>query len=592
MQEILGAGHVGGKANGFIRSRAILQSETIRTAFPELVQSVRFPETFFLTADHYDAYVERNRLAGVVAQCEAQRPGAEDACLEAFLAGTFPPETITALRVVLDRNNWPLAVRSSSLLEDRPKTSFAGKYLTLFISNRGDGSERLHQLTTAVQQVYASVGSANAIQYRRRHRLLKAGEKMAVMIQHAIGREFEGLYFPIIAGVGFSQNPNCWHPEIKKGDGLVRLVFGLGTRAVGRGYARIFSPGSPTSRAEGLDAETIDKFSQGWVDCLDLSSNEHRSIRFREIIRSGFDCPPSAERLVSLRDGTTIYVPATRMWNPAHRSILTFDAILGQTWAQVNFPLLMKQLLQVLEREFGYPVDTEFAGDIEAVPNGDIRRIYLLQGRALSQREEQYPRPMPKVPSAQVLFTARRSVPTGYVEGLEYIVYVDPEGFFTLPRERRHTVARYIGQINRALEGQRFLLIGPGRWGSVNIDLGVPCQYAEISNCAVLIEVAKGRYAPEASYGTHFFQDLIEDQILYLPLYPEDPGIIFREDLLLKSENHFARLCPEASDPQAAATIHAIHLPTATGKSAVAVLNGIEEKGIVVLDAKYKKTYI
>lgn len=578
MTEILGTGYIGGKAAGFLKAREILSSDTIRTAFPELVRHIRFPETWVLTTDHYAQYVAHNRLTGVVADCEAQKKGAEEACRAAFLAGAFPAATRDALRAVLAAAAWPLAVRSSSLLEDRPHTSFAGKYLTLFISNRGTDDERLRQLCTAVQEVYASVGNANAIQYRRRHRLLKAGEQMAIMLQHAIGREYQGRYFPILAGVGFSQNPHCWHPEIKKGDGLVRLVFGLGTRAVGRGYARIFSPGNPTSRAEGHEAETIEKFSQGWVDLLDLAANTHQSVRFREIIRNGFDCYPGADRLVSLRDGATIYTPATRMWDPAHRTILTFDAVLSRPWAGVQFPRLMKQLFQVLEAGFGYPVDTEFAGDLDACQF----TLYLLQARALTQREEQNPRPLPRVAPERILFTAQRDVPTGYVDEIEYLVYVDPEVFFALPRDQRHTVARLVGQVNRALEGKRFVLMGPGRWGSVNIELGVPCRYAELSNAAILVEVAKGRCAPEASYGTHFFQDLIEDQILYLPLYPDDPGVIFREDLF-RAGTHLPQLCPEIADASLADVVRVLHLPTTTGRKATAVLNGTEEKGLVYL---------
>lgn len=578
VKEILGTGHVGGKAAGFFKARAILASDKMRVAFPDLAQHIRFPETWVLTTDHFHAYVTRNQLGAVLADCEAMKKGADEACRAAFHTGTFSPETLASLREVLAHAAWPLAVRSSSLLEDRPGTSFAGKYLTLFISNRGSDDERLQQLCTAIQSVYASVGNPNAIHYRRRHRLLKAGEQMAIMIQHAIGREYQGCYLPIVAGVGFSQNPHCWHPEIKKGDGLIRLVFGLGTRAVGRGYARIFSPGNPTSRAEGTMADTIEKFSQGMIDVLDLATNTHRSLHFREIVRSGFDCYPGAEKLFSLRDGTTLYTPATRMWNPEHRPLLTFDAILTQPWADVQLPRLFKQMLQVLEAEFGIPVDTEFAGDLV----DDRFTLYLLQARALTQREEQNPRALPKVPAEDIFFTANREVPTGYVEEIEYVVYVDPDAYFACARNQRHTVARYVGEINRALEGKRFILMGPGRWGSVNIDLGVPCKYAELSNAAILVEIAKGAYAPEASYGTHFFQDLIEDQILYMPLYLGESGVIFREELM-RSNNQFQQLFTADFDAAFADIIRVIHLPAVTGKKAIAVLNGIEEKGIVYL---------
>lgn len=576
---VIGSGAIGGKATGFWKARSYILSEEVLKKHPSFEKVIYFPRTICIATDLFDEFIAVNDLGAALNSCNSGSFEDYKRFEEAVMLGRFPDTIDEKFSDIWEGMTYPLAVRSSSVLEDQTGTSFAGKYTTVFIANTGSHEERWRQLSTAIKIVYSSIGHPNAIEYRRKHGYLEQDEKMAVMIQRAVGKEYNGYFFPLLAGVGFSQNGYCWHSEVVKEDGLVRVVFGLGTRAVGRGYARLFSPGQPTSRPEGHEAPQIEKYSQATMDVLDLKNNTLKGINFSEVVHDGFDCYPGAEKLFSLRDGQTIYVPASKLWEPNHKPIVTFDGILQQPWAGVHLPRLMRDVMQTLEEGLGCPIDMEFAGELE---DGQFR-LNILQARPLTQREEHNPEELPTVKNDDIIFLSDRDVPTGSVSNIEYIVHVSPEKYFASALDERHTIARVIGNINKVLHGKRFILAGPGRWGSSKVELGVPATYAEICNTAMLIEVAFGRYAPEVSYGTHFFQDLIEDGILYVPVFPEETGAIYN-DAFFKKHNSFNELITNSHDRGFSKMISIIHVPTVSGgRYAHAVLNGVLEKGIIYL---------
>jgi hypothetical protein len=218
---------------------------------------------------------------------------------------------------------------------------------------------------------------------------------------------------------------------------------------------------------------------------------------------------------------------------PEASLVVTFDRLL----ARGEFPERAHRILRMLEAAYETPVDVEFAADGE--------KLHVVQCRPLGAETAQAWTPVPAdVPPEDRVFAARRYVNNGRVEGIEYLVLNDPRDYVPLSREERHAVARAVGEVNDALQGRRFLLMGPGRWGSQDIRLGIQVTFADICNASALIEIARASegYAPEPSFGTHFFQDLIEASILYLPLYPEEET--FNERILLGSENALARLRP------------------------------------------------
>jgi hypothetical protein len=218
---------------------------------------------------------------------------------------------------------------------------------------------------------------------------------------------------------------------------------------------------------------------------------------------------------------------------------LTFDRLLART----RFAALMRERLRRLEEAFGTPINVEFA-QVED-------RFYLLQCRPLVQAEAADAGKLPRgVAGDDVVFFTRGLVRSGEVRDIAYVVYVDPRRYDLLDSERRAAVSRAVARVNDALEGTPFLLLGPGRWGTNDPQLGVKVNYSDINHCRVLIEIAhrRGEYVPEVSYGTHFFQDLVEDGIYYLALHPGEGKDVFQEQFLTQAPNALSNVLPRDAD--------------------------------------------
>ncbi|MCH7595903.1 MAG: pyruvate, phosphate dikinase [Planctomycetes bacterium] len=538
-----GMGRIGGKAGGMILAQRILAAaEKDKTPYLPLA----VPESYYLRSDVVEDFLRLNRLDEYQTQ---KYKDIEDVAREyplirgIFRNGEFPLKIIQELRRILDRiGTHPLIVRSSSLLEDRLGTCFCGKYASVFVANQGPLEQRLRALLGAIAEVYASIMGPDPILYRREHNLIDYVEEMAVLIQKVVGFHFGDFFLPACAGVAFSRNEYRWSPRIKREDGLLRIVMGLGTRAVdrlGSDYPRMVALGEPTLRPES-SVKDILRCAQHTMDVIDLKKNRLRSIPLRELLQSGNDFP-MLDKIVSVHRDGELFLPTGSLVSdePANLCV-TFAKLLRET----PFVQRVRGMLRRLEDVYGVPVDMEFACDGE--------RFYVLQCRTQSQLHDEGPVTVPEdIPDKDVIFDARRFVRTGLIEGIEHIVYVDPEGYDALPtREQRIELARVVGRINHKLPAKSFILIGPGRWGSNDVLLGVPVHYADINRCRMLIEVARQKdgFAPEVSYGTHFFQDLVEAGIHYLPLYPDEPGTRFNDAFLGSSANHLAAILPADAD--------------------------------------------
>ncbi len=581
MLKKIGDGELGGKGNGFAKIEKLIGD--LKEKGDSHAATICFPKTIHVTTSVFRDFVKFNGLEKIIAEAESGGGANYEELKGRFLGGKFADTVQKELSSILDQITSPMAVRSSSLLEDQKGASFAGKYESVFVGNQGTPESRREEFLNAVKTVFASTFNPNAITYRGKHGFLKDAEEMALLVQEVVGLQYQDYYLPALAGVGFSQNGYCWNKEINKKDGLVRLVMGLGTRAVGRGYVCLFSPVKPLMRPEGTEVNNIQKCSQKKVDVIDLKSNSFKSIHFRELIGDGFNCYPGSQAFISLRDGNYLYRPVSNLWDSQHVPVLTMNGVLGGEWMGINLSETLAWLLRELEKGLGFAVDVEFA--VNAESEGNHAGIYLLQTRALSEAESGKSRPIPDVPSQDVIFTVHRNLPTAYVPDLEYLVYVDEMEYHNWPHNDKQSVARVVGKLTEVLKGKRFALIGPGRWGSWNPDLGVPVTYAEIANCAMLIEVArrKATYVPEVSFGSHFFQDLIEDRIAYLPLYPDEPNEVFNENIFSK-QSEFSKLFPDDYYRKFDKLFHVIHVPAvADGRKAHAILNGELEKAIVFI---------
>ncbi|MCK4472042.1 MAG: phosphoenolpyruvate synthase, partial [Anaerolineae bacterium] len=383
----------------------------------------------------------------------------------------------------------PLIVRSSSLLEDNFGFSFAGKYDSFFCPNQGTLEENLAALTDAIARVYASVLGPDALLYRQQVGLVDYDERMGILIQKVQGQRYRDFFFPTLAGVGFSRNPFRWNRKIRPQDGLLRLVWGLGTRAVDRvanDYPRMVPLSHPQLRPEA-GADPIRKYSQHFVDLIDLRANAFRMLPIADVLRPDY---PGIALLASQDKGDylqPIYAPGALDRTPL---VLTFSELLKNQ----EFVTLMRSVLKKLERHYGRPVDVEFTVEITADrPHHFI--LHLLQCRPLSSQEWGESLRIPDdVPPEDVVFLARRMVPHGRVRRIRYIVYVDPAQYARVPAyETRFELARVIGRLNKRLENECFILMGPGRWGTSNVELGLKVTYADIYNTRALIEIAQSR---------------------------------------------------------------------------------------------------
>ena len=394
------------------------------------------------------------------------------------------------------------------------------------------------------------------ILYRKERKLLDFDERMSVLAQKVVGRRFGDYFFPFAAGVAFSFNAYGWTPRIKKEDGIIRLVFGLGTRAVDRvgdDYPRMIPVSHPLLRPE-VDPGQIRKYSQKTVDVFNLKTGRVEPVAFLDLMRQ-IDHPDLYDAVSVDQEGNLAAPMFKGRTIDIDHSCLTFQNLLTRT----PFISSMKKILNKLETAYGRPVDVEFAWD-----NG---RLYLLQCRTLSMRAQLAKVSLPTdIPRTLVLFTNNRGVTNGLIEDIEYVVYVDPRRYNNIIRyDEKMEIGRVVGRINRVLAGKRYALFGPGRWGSNDINLGVRVGYEDINNTLTLGEIAfeADGSTPEVSYGTHFFNDLVEAEIIPMAIYPDQKGTHIDERFLLEAQNELASMIPEMA--QHASVVHLIHVPTSTG---------------------------
>jgi hypothetical protein len=543
----IGRGKIGGKAAGMHLAYKIATTPEPGDEF-DLAQYLTIPETYYIGGDVYYNFTAINQLAYSSSQKYRSRDEIEreyPRLRQTYLNGRFPEDVIERLRqLLIELGKSPIIVRSSSLLEDNFGSAFAGKYDSYFLPNQGTPEENLSALLQAVVKVYASVLSPDALFYRQIQGLDDYDERMAILIQKVEGEQYGQYFFPYVAGVGFSRNPFIWNNKLKREDGFLRIVYGLGTRAVDRvvnEYPRMVGLSHPLLRPLKGAAE-IRKYSQRFMDVIDLEDNTLKTVPITELISTNF---PGVQYLASVDEGDFIK-PMYSLGKAVapEKMILTFENLLQNT----DFVKLMKAILQKLERHYERPVDIEFA--VKLIPEYPTPsfKISLLQCRPLSNQEWDDTIEMPaNVPPENRIFTANHLVPQGVVEKIKYIIYVDPLVYGQIADTSvRLEIARVIGRLNKILGKEVFILMGPGRWGSSNIDLGVKVSYADIYNTRILIEIAVARngVTPEVSYGTHFFQDLVESKIYPLPLFPDNEGIVFNKQFIDKAVNQLPTLSP------------------------------------------------
>jgi hypothetical protein len=574
-------GKLGGKSSGLFLAKHILSNASEENEF---LKKVKIPRTWYLTSDGLLDFMIYNNLEEIMDQKYKESGKVRQEypyVVQVFKNSSFSPNIVKGLLAVLeDFGDVPLVVRSSSLLEDRVGAVFAGKYKSLFIANQGSKEKRLDELMDAIAEVYASTFGPDPINYRVKNNLLDYHEEMGIMIQEVIGAKAGPYFFPSYAGVAFSRNEYRWSSRIKPEDGLIRLVPGLGTRAVDRlsnDYPVLLSPGQPGLRVN-VTVDEIVRYSPKFIDVMNLESGTFETIEIDFLLRRYGKEYPAISRVVSVLKENHIQPARPLGMNfSASNFVVNFEGLVKRT----AFLKEIKDMLSILQKSYGKPVDIEFAH------NG--KDFYLLQCRSQSYGCESEPANIPiDIPKGNILFSANKYITNGTVSGISYIVYVDPLSYNELTdHESLLSVGKAIGRLNELLPKRKFILMGPGRWGSRgDIKLGVSITYSEINNTAMLIEIARKRknYVPDLSFGTHFFQDLVEADVKYLPLYPDEDNNLFNYDFFDNYESVFSDLLPEYDHLKG--VIKVFNVATVKNDVVNVYMNADKEMAIAVIERK------
>ena len=560
---LIGSGQIGGKAAGMLLARRILTEENGEEDFSQLLEA---HDSFYVGSDVFFTFLVNNDLFRLRLQLTRSSHISRDEFEEVegrFLEGKFPPEIIEQFGNMLDYfGQAPIIVRSSSLLEDSFGNAFAGKYRSEFCANQGSSEERLEAFLKAVKLVYASALNPDALSYRRAMGMEDRDEQMAILVQRVSGMPYKKYFFPCLAGVACSRNLYAWTDRINAEKGLIRLVFGLGTRAVnrvGNDYPRMIAVSHPELRPEyGV---RIARYSQWEVDLLDLEKNEFATVSLMDVLADRDY--PNLRLLVSLlADGYLIDPFTGRLDGSSQTFVLTFNNLISRT----DFVKIMDAMLTRLEKAYGHPLDTEFTASLD---NSGHVRFNLLQCRPMTIPGSVGPMAFPdNLSKEHILFKSSRAISGGTISDIRYILYIDPKRYAAVESmDVKKSLGRIVGLVNEhsKIKEGKIIMMGPGRWGSSNIDLGVNATYADINNASVLIEMAREEagHLPEFSYGTHFFLDLVEAGIIYMPVYPNDPEADFNNDFFDNSANILLSLLPDAL--KFTDVIRIIDLPATTG---------------------------
>lgn len=557
-------GKIGQKAAGMILAYKIWTNEK-----SEFTSRIKIPESYYLTSDvffeslrshtyNFSALKYRLKEGSINENdLENEYPRIRQLILETRIPDII---RIELRRILMQFGRRPLIVRSSSLLEDSV-SSFSGKYDSYFFANQKthedpeeDLENRVDILIEKILRVYASVLKPEALIYRRERGLLDIDERMSVLIQAVEGRRFGKYFFPALAGVGLSYNQRVNSEKLRWDAPVLRLGVGLGTGIVEMkgNQVKVIYPGNP-DYSPIVDFYEKLKTSQRKFDVLNLETDEVETIsktelfeyfnsnsksneNFRDFLRLMDKYFLSVAEQDYLLEGTVLDLKMD-----PQKHIFTLDGM-----KKTGFYKMTEWGLRKLTEKY-QPADIEFTVGFyppEDSEESDIKNYFdltLVQCRQLTGLLEHRYYDIPQnIPEANIICSVDRGVVSGYVPNAEYIVYVDPDKYYELDEIRMYSVARFIGLLNRNFKGIRYILIGPGRWGSSTPYYGVKVVYSEIYDTLALVEIVRvlsdGAYS-EPSLGSHFGNDVREGRILPMSIYPGAEGSVFNSGIITNSPN-------------------------------------------------------
>lgn len=530
---IVGTGKIGGKSIGMLLARKILEKEGGQR-FTDYLEP---HDSFYLGTDVFYTYIVENGWWNLWVKQKTEEGYFQyaDELHEKLSNGRFPQIIQEQFMHVLEYfGQSPIIVRSSSLLEDNFGNAFAGKYESVFCVNQGSPEERYTAFEEAVRTVYASTMSTEALKYRLNRGLAYQDEQMAILVQRVSGQNYGGDFFPHIAGVGNSSNLYVWDPDIDINAGMLRLVFGLGTRAVDRtdgDYARIVPLDQP-DKLPHMNMEERRQFSQHDVDVLSLAENRLVSKKVEDVLDHDLKVNPRLFATADHEAADRIRELGLTHYKTPH--IVDFANLLKDH----AFPGVMRDILATLSKVYDYPVDIEYTVNFQ---RNQQFKINLVQCRPLQTKGIGPHVDIPDLKGTEkFLFATKGHFMGGNARlSVDYVIFVRTKNYMALSMSDQFTVARQIGKLNAQLKNKSVMLMGPGRWGTSTPSLGVPVHFAELCHMSVLCEISSEEQGvvPELSYGSHFFQDLVESGIFYAAIFEGHPDVSFHPEYILERPN-------------------------------------------------------
>lgn len=509
----MGDGSLGGKARGLAFLNSLVYKHHLADRYENVKISI--PRTVVIATDYFDQFIIENDLQYVI-----DSDISDDEILSEFVSSRLPEPLVEELRAFLETTRSPLAVRSSSKLEDSSYQPFAGVYSTYMIPLAENRDQMLRMLGKAIKSVYASVFYSGSRAYIQTTGNLLSEEKMAVVVQSICGSEHEGLYYPMLSGVARSVN---FYPigNEKPEDGIVDLAFGLGKTVVDGGNSLRFSPKFPKKILQLSEPKLALRDTQKMMYALDLrpgafkiSKNEGVNLAHVQIadVLPQYTYPEMVASTFSLENNRM--VPGITARGPR---IISFDALLK--YGRYPLAQIIKDLLEICRNELMCDIEMEFAADLEQKDGGTRMNMKLLQVRPVGEYSSDSSFSIDKVceEMSHVLVRSSKALGSGRSEGITHIIHV-PSDIFDSARTKE--MAQEIAEFNNMVknEGGSYLLIGPGRWGSSDPWLGIPVMWSEISEARMIVESAIPGYQIEPSQGTHFFQNITSLGVGYLTI--------------------------------------------------------------------------
>lgn len=509
----LGEGSIGGKARGLAFLNSLVLKHKLSRKYDNIKISI--PRTVVVSTDYFDRFIIENGLQYVI-----DSDISDEDVLSEFIASRLPESLVEQLRAYIETVRTPLAVRSSSKLEDSSYQPFAGVYSTYMIPLVENKAQMLRMLGKAIKSVYASVFYNGSRTYIQTTANLLSEEKMAVVIQSICGSEHNGLYYPMLSGVARSVN---FYPigNEKPEDGIVDVAFGLGKTVVDGGNSLRFNPKYPKKILQLSEPKIALRDTQKTMYALDMRPGAFKISRDEGInlahpqvadVLGSYPYPELVASTFSVENNRM--VPGVSVQGPR---VVSFDAVLK--YGRFPIAAVLKDLLEICRKELMCDVEMEFAADIATSDDGQRLDLKLLQVRPVGEFFDDRNISMEKVREdlPNVILSSSKALGAGYVENMKYIVYIAGSSF---DNAKTKEMAKEIAKINLMLkaEGSSYLLIGPGRWGSSDPWLGVPVVWSDISEARMIVETAIPGYRIEPSQGTHFFQNITSLGVGYLTI--------------------------------------------------------------------------